>query len=238
MPAATTAAWALVPIKPFATAKTRLEGLLTRPECARLAEEMARDVLRALYAAPDISGIALLSTEPKLAALAEGVTAGKTTRLYAEQDGEDYRAALGRVAADLAAHGARHLLVLPADLPTLSSGDVQQLLEGHPGGVTVCRAAMDGGTNGLLLSPPTVIPFLYGTDSAERHLAAASAAGVAARTADLTAFARDVDSPDDVHWLLGQRVACATLAWLKASGITGRLKPRGQTSSESGQHVD
>ena len=93
------AAWALVPIKLFATAKTRLEGLLTRAECARLAEEMARDVLRALKAAPDISGIAILSNEPRLAALAE--TAGAT--LYAEQGGEDYRAALRRVAAEPAA---------------------------------------------------------------------------------------------------------------------------------------
>ncbi len=220
MPAAIQTAWALVPIKPFATAKSRLEGLLTRPECARLAEEMARDVLRALYTAPEISGIAILSTEPRLAALAEVANA----RLYAEQAGEDYRTALGRVAADLESQGARRLLVVPADLPLLSSGDVQQLLAGHISGVTVCPAAADGGTNGLLLSPPTAIPFLYGPASAQRHLAAAAAAGVAARSADITAFARDVDSPDDVRWLLGQRVACATLAWLKASGITERLK--------------
>jgi 2-phospho-L-lactate guanylyltransferase len=114
--------------------------------------------------------------------------------------------------------------VVPADLPTLSSGDVQQLLAGHRAGVTVCPAAGDGGTNALLLSPPTAIPFLYGPQSAERHLAAARAAGVPVRTAELPAFARDVDSPDDVRWLLGQRLACATLAWLKASGIAERLK--------------
>ena len=214
------AAWALVPIKPFATAKSRLEGLLTRTECARLAEEMARDVLRALYAAPEISGIAILSSEPRLAELAEAASA----RLFAEQPGEDYRTALGRVAADLASHGARQLLVVPADLPTLSSGDVQQLLAAHAGGVTVCPAVVDGGTNALLLTPPTVIPFLYGPASAQRHLAAATAAGVAARTAEIPAFARDVDSPDDVRWLLGQRVACATLAWLKSGGIGERLK--------------
>ncbi|MEO7386735.1 MAG: hypothetical protein ABIX37_07370, partial [Gammaproteobacteria bacterium] len=63
-------AWALVPIKSFATAKSRLEGLLTRDECARLAEEMARDVLMALKAAPDITGIAILGNEPRLAPLA------------------------------------------------------------------------------------------------------------------------------------------------------------------------
>lgn len=214
------AAWALVPIKPFATAKTRLEGLLTRAECARLAEEMARDVLRALTAAPDISGIAILSNELRLDTLAESAAA----RRYAEQDGEDYRAALTRVATELAARGARHLLVVPADLPTLSSSDVQLLLGSHTGGVTVCPAAGDGGTNALVMSPPAVIPFLYGPASAERHLAAAAAAGVEARTVRLPGFARDVDSPDDVRWLLGQRIACATLAWLKASGITGRLK--------------
>ena len=214
------AAWALVPIKPFAVAKTRLEGLLTRAQCARLAEEMARDVLRALSAAPDISGIAILSNEPRLAALAEAATA----RVYTEHAGEDYRTALSRIAGGLAAHGARHLLVVPADLPTLSSSDIQLLLESHPGGVTVCPAAADGGTNALLMSPPGVIPFLYGPDSASRHLAAAAGAGVDSRTAWLPAFARDVDSPDDVSWLIGQRIACATLAWLKASGITGRLK--------------
>ncbi|MEO8225676.1 MAG: 2-phospho-L-lactate guanylyltransferase [Gammaproteobacteria bacterium] len=214
------AAWALVPIKPFAAAKSRLEGLLTREECTRLAEEMARDVLRALHAAPDISGIAIVSREPGLSPLAAATGA----RVYPENAGEDYRTALGRVAAELTARGAHHLLVVPADLPTLSSGDVQQLLDSHTGGITICRAAVDGGTNALLLSPPTAIPFLYGRASAEQHMAAAAAAGVAARAVDLPAFARDVDSPDDVHWLLRQRLACATLAWLKASGITERLK--------------
>jgi 2-phospho-L-lactate guanylyltransferase len=213
-------AWALVPIKPFASAKTRLEPLLTRAECARLAEEMARDVLRALKAAADISGIAILSNEPRLAALAEAAGA----RIYAEQEGEDYRAALGRVAADLEQHGARQLLVVPTDLPTLSSADVQRLIQGHPGGVTICPAAVDGGSNALVLSPPTAIPFLYGPDSASRHLAAAAAAGIAARTVEVAGFARDVDTPDDLRWLLGQRVACATRAWLVASGIAARVR--------------
>lgn len=216
------AAWALVPIKPFAAAKSRLEGLLTRAECARLAEEMARDVLMALHAAPDITGIALLGDEPRLAPLAAAVSA----TLHAEHPDEDYRAALGRVARELSTHGARHLLVVPADLPTLSAGDVQALLADHTSGVTICPAAADGGTNALLLSPPTAIPFLYGPDSAARHLAAAEAAGVPARTVSIPGFARDVDSPEDLRWLAGQKIACATRAWLAASGILERLKAR------------
>jgi len=214
------AAWALVPIKPFTAAKTRLEPLLTRAECARLAEEMARDVLRALKATPDISGIAILSNEPRLAELAEAAGA----RIYPEQGGEDYRTALRRVARELAAGGTRRLLVVPTDLPTLSSRDIERLLEHHDAGVTICPAARDGGTNALLMTPPGVIPFLYGPDSASRHLAAAAATGVEARTAPVEAFARDVDTPDDLHWLLRQRVACATRAWLVGSGIAERVR--------------
>jgi len=214
------AAWALVPIKPFASAKSRLEGLLSRAECAQLAEEMARDVLMALHAAPDITGIAILGDEPRLGPL----TAAVNATLHAEQPGEDYRAALGRVAGELTNRGARHLLVVPADLPTLSAGDVQTLLANHEAGVTICPAAADGGTNALLLSPPTAIPFLYGPDSAARHLAAAEAAGVPVRTVKIPGFARDVDSPEDLRWLAGQKIACATRAWLVASGVLERLK--------------
>ena len=152
------------------------------------------------------------------------LTAGSGAQLLSEPAGIDYRQALGDVAAGLAAQGVRNLLVLPADLPTLSAADVTQLIESHTGGISLCPAARDGGTNALLLSPPTAIPFLYGPDSAKRHLQAARTMGMAARHTELAGFARDIDTPDDVHWLLEQRIACATLAWLKSSGIRDRLR--------------
>lgn len=218
--------WALVPIKRFAVAKSRLEGVLTRAECTTLAAHMARDVLRALGAAPDITGIAILTNEPDLAALSEAATA----RLIPEAADGDYCATLGAAAAELGRAGARHLLVLPADLPTLSAGDIQGLLAAHtaapPHQVTICSATRDGGTNALVLTPPTALPFLFGPDSARRHLLAATSRGLAARQLELPAFARDIDTPDDVDWLLGQRIACATGAWLKASGVTDRLKQK------------
>ena len=73
-------AWALIPVKPFAQAKTRLEGLLSRDECAQLAAHMLLDVLRTLAATPLIEGITLLGNEPQLAAL----TAGSGARLLPE----------------------------------------------------------------------------------------------------------------------------------------------------------
>lgn len=215
-------AWALVPIKRFPAAKSRLSTVFSREECNRLAESMARDVLRALIAAPEIAGIAILTAEPSLAQFPEAAGA----RLFAETPGGDYCADLAATAASLAASGARTLVVLPSDLPTLSAASVRALLTAHtttPEGVTVA-AARDGGTNALVLTPPTIMPFLFGPDSATRHMAAASARGVACQRLDIPAFARDIDTPEDVQWLIGQRVACATIAWLRASGIVDRLK--------------
>ncbi len=215
---------ALVPVKPFDAAKTRLASVLSREECATLARRMLGDLLAALDAAPQISSIAVLSGESRLPAL----PAGKPGFHFSEAPGEDWCTALSRAAAALAAHGIRQLLVVPADLPTVTAGDIGTLIAGHVatarGGVTVCPARRDGGTNALLVTPPTAIPFLYGPDSAARHLAAAAARHLPARQADVAAFAHDIDTVDDVDWLLGQRQACATLAWLKASGIGNRLR--------------
>lgn len=222
-------AWALVPVKNFARAKTRLATCLTGEERAQLAAQMLLDVLRSLCATPLISGISLFGNEPQLATL----TAGSGAQLLPEPtDGGDFRIALGTAAAMLAAQGVRHLLVLPADLPTLTATDITRLLESHEGGISLCPAARDGGTNALLMSPPTAIPFLFGPDSAKRHLDAACASGIATRRIELPGFARDIDTPDDVRWLLEQRIACATLAWLKSSGIRDRLRLQ-QKASDS-----
>lgn len=215
-------AWALVPIKPFPAAKSRLSAALSREECEQLAAGMARDVLRALIAAPEIAGIGILTGEATLARFPEAAGA----RLFAETPGGDWCADLGTAARTLAANGARTLIVLPSDLPTLSAGDIRALLAAHTAtseGVTVA-AARDGGTNALVVTPPTVIPFRFGPDSAAAHIAEATQRGVVAQRLDLPAFARDIDTPDDVRWLCQQRIACATIAWLRASGLADRLK--------------
>lgn len=217
---------ALVPVKPFRQAKTRLEPVLDRSECAMLAACMLRDVLRALTAAEEIDGIVLLSNEPGLAALPEATGC----EIVAED--RPFCAALDAVAARLAADGNRELLVLPADLPTLAGSDIRALHRAHAGGLTLCRAQRDGGSNALLASPPDAVPFLFGADSAARHAAAAQERGIAVRMLDLPAFARDIDTPADLDWLLGQKIASATLAWLRASGLAARLRA-GQDAAES-----
>ncbi|MCC5794271.1 MAG: 2-phospho-L-lactate guanylyltransferase [Chromatiales bacterium] len=209
---------ALVPVKPFARAKSRLAGRLGRDACAELARCMLRDVLRALFAAEDIAGIVLLSNEPGLDSLPE------TRDCEIRRETGDFCSSLDSEARRLAAEGNQSLLVLPADLPTVAGRDIRALWQSHHGGLTLCRAGRDGGSNALLLTPPDAISFRFGPDSAARHAEAARSAGVACEVLDLPAFANDIDMPADLDWLLEQRIASASVAWLRASGIAARLR--------------
>jgi 2-phospho-L-lactate guanylyltransferase len=211
--------WALVPVKQPGAAKSRLAPALSPGERAELARHMTRDVLTALGATPALAGIAVLAADEGGAALARGFPC----RFLEDERPGDLCASLGAAAGRLAAGGARTVVIVPADLPTLTGADVGALLAAHRGGVSVAVAARDGGTNALVLTPPQVIECLFGPDSAARHLAAAKAHGVAAARLEPAAFARDIDTVDDVLWLCGCPQGGAARDYLERGGICGRI---------------
>lgn len=212
----------LVPIRPRPGAKSRLAPFLDAAERAGLAHAMARDVLAALTAAPSIDRVVVL---------AGGEGAPEAAREFGcrvlhDSPGLDLNANLDRAAATLAADGADTLLVVPADVPCIGAQDVSALLAAHRSGVTIVPAARDGGTNALVTSPPGVIGFAFGPDSARRHLGAARRCGVAwTSIATLDAFARDIDTPEDVRWLCALAGGAEKARrYLDEAGICARLR--------------
>ncbi len=216
------AIWALVPVKAPAHAKSRLAGALDAAERAALAAALARDSLGALAAARGLAGIALLgdATTDSLAA-AHGCT------VVPEDPALDMSANLAAAALRLGGMGADAVVIVPADLPLVTAAAVEALLAALGPGVTVVPAA-DGGTNALGLVPPSDGPCCFGVDSARRHLEAARARGLAARRVELAAFARDVDTVDDVRWLCAQEAPSQARDYLLASGICARLAQQDQ----------
>jgi 2-phospho-L-lactate/phosphoenolpyruvate guanylyltransferase len=58
------------------------------------------------------------------------------------------------------------------------------------------------GTNALVLTPPDVLAPSFGPGSLERHVAAASAAGVPAGMEEVPTLMLDVDTPGDLSALI------------------------------------
>lgn len=211
--------WALVPIKAFSKAKTRLRSALTADQCAALARHMATDVVTALRKASILQGITLLGEEPVVARFARE----QNCDYLADTPGADLSANLDNAADYLKLAGVDILLVLPSDLPMLRAADIDEVLNQHAGGLSICPASRDGGTNALVLSPPGAIEFCFGHDSARRHLEAAAAAELSSAQITRAAFSRDIDTPDDLIWFCQHSSPGRTSDYLNASRICENL---------------
>jgi len=229
------ALWAVVPVKSFACAKQRLAPLLDRHERTALARAMFEDVLNALMQCRGVAGIMVVTQDADATAMAR--RAGATTLSDPLEAG--LLPALRHAAHHLAAARRAGMLVVPADLPLITTADIEMITREHrrSSGVTLVGACSDGGTNALACSPPDAIPFFFGADSFRRHCEAALALGLSPRVLAPPRFGHDIDRPDDLLAFLARPSATGTYAFLTDSGIAERLcEPRTPEPTQAPAH--
>ena len=186
--------WLLVPVKPLGEGKSRLAHQLSTVQRAELSRQLLAGVLGAAQEAGVLAGMLVISRDPTV--LAQAAAAGAVPLLEAAT-GLNEALAQGRAAA--LDRGAEAVLVLPADLPLIIPQDVRTLYaEGTTGPGIVIAPSPDGGTNALLIRPPTAIEFAFGPHSFARHCALAAAAGLPQRVVDTPTLASDIDWPRDL----------------------------------------
>lgn len=196
--------WALVPVKPFALAKSRLAGVLPPAGRAALSRRLLSRTLTALAAATEIQRVVVISRDR--AALGLARRAG--TQALRETGAAGLNAALEQALAQARAAGAEAALILPADLPHLTPDDIVALLPpGSDPALVIAPDRHERGTNALLMRPPGLIACAFGEGSFAAHLARARAAGVTPQVCRRPKLALDLDTPEDL--LLSQVTASA-----------------------------
>jgi len=190
---------AVLPVKRFALAKTRLSEMLADGSRRRLAEAMVADVLEALLACPLLDGVVVVTNEGVVAALADA--AGATVLPDAGESGQSAAVTVG--IAHAVATGRERVLLVPGDCPALDGDTLRALLDGGTPApaVTIVADRHGTGTNALVLTPPDVIEPGFGPGSFARHRARAAAAGAAWHSAALPALLLDIDTPEDLATL-------------------------------------
>jgi 2-phospho-L-lactate guanylyltransferase len=184
---------AILPVKSFGDAKQRLGSLLGAGSRQALAQAMFQDVLAALRKVEAIERIVVVASEPSVEFAADE----QIVLLEDEQrDGQSAAANIGIRWA--LAEGFERVLLVPGDTPLIAPGEIEELLEGSPEEVVIVPDRHGTGTNGLLLRPPTAIEPSFGPDSLKRHVAAAEAAEVTHRVAQLQSLMFDVDTSEDL----------------------------------------
>jgi 2-phospho-L-lactate guanylyltransferase len=192
--------WALVPVKPFRLAKQRLGGVLSPSRRATLARVLMMhtlDVLGTCVSAGQLARVLVVSTDPMALGLARGRGA-----IALREPGDGLNAALAQARAYAQAQGAQATLVVPVDLPALSTADVTELLAltAHAG--VVVAPSYDGGTNALFTCPPDALHYAYGPASCAEHIAQAETSGCRVEICRAPGFTYDLDTPHDLaRWL-------------------------------------
>jgi 2-phospho-L-lactate/phosphoenolpyruvate guanylyltransferase len=213
--------WAVLPAKDLVDAKQRLAGALSPAERRLLFRTMYEDVLTAASQATALDGILVVTRDPEAAAVARAYGA----RLIEEAENQGQTAAIERAAAALKASGARGMVTVPGDTPLITAAEIDAVLAAHDAApaMTIVPAHDRRGSNCIAVSPPGLIPFSFGNDSFQPHLAAARERGIEPRIIDLPGIALDIDMPDDLRMLIERGGATRTHAYLESNGIAARL---------------
>lgn len=197
-------ATAILPVKRFARAKTRLADAIGPPARASLLRAMLADVLDALARSELVERAIVVTGEGR----AERVALERAKRVALpievlrepEERGHSAAAVLGIVRAQ--ALGAPCAALVPGDCPLLDPAELDTALAAvEEGSVTVVPDRHGTGTNALLLCPADAIGPAFGEGSCERHLDRARRRGLAARCAKLRSLGLDLDTPADLEAL-------------------------------------
>lgn len=185
----------IVPVKPLAEGKSRLDGACSQVEREALNHAFLQHTLAVTGETPGAAQTIVVSRDGEVLACA----AAQGAHAVAEPGRAGLNAALAVARAEAVMLGATAILVLPIDLPLLSPADIGDLTA-DPGDRPCVRIAPDeagAGTNALYVAPPGAIGFHFGRDSLAAHVAAARGAGLAPDIVHMANIAFDVDTPDD-----------------------------------------
>ena len=187
---------AIIPVGSLEGAKSRLGAVLDAEERRDLAEAFTRRTILAALATPGIAETLVITPDDAVRRLALDLGARPL-----RQRSSGLNDGLREARVEAIAAGAEAIIVLPMDLPDISSnaiGLVISVLHERTGPVVAIVADRhERGTNTLLLSPPDVIDFCFGGDSHDAHLRAARAAGASVVELE-SPLHLDVDTAEDL----------------------------------------
>lgn len=189
--------WAIVPVKPLRRGKSRLSGMLTEEERTVLNQELLERTLRTLSSIKVVDQVLVVSRDPHALTIARNHGA-----LTVREDGQPHlNTALTRASIVAKVHATHGVLVLPADLPLMSSEDVLHLIDRavKPPVVVIAPDRHGKGTNALLMCPTGLIEYDFGDDSFQRHCERTKKSGARLEIVELASLGLDLDLPEDLE---------------------------------------
>lgn len=189
--------WAIIPVKPLRSGKSRLAGALSADERMELNRTLLQHTLKTLSDLREVEHVLVISRDPSVLTVARTYGA----RTVREHGQPHLNTALQRATVVAQVYATRGVLVLPADLPLISREDILALIEraADPPVVVIAPDRHEKGTNALLISPAGLIEYDFGENSFQRHCARVKKAGARLEVVNLPSLGLDLDLPEDLE---------------------------------------
>lgn len=181
----------LIPVKSFFHAKSRLSKLLDDAKRQDLVIMMLTNVLSSLQNIAEIEKITLVTKDKKIQEFA-------TTQhvdVFTPQE-ESHNDALSEAA--MQQESSMPLLTISADLPLVTSQDIQDMITFCSDHSIVLAPAKDAGTNAIIMSKPLLIPYMFGQNSFQKYNEFAISHGLSVCSNTNPALAFDLDTEEDL----------------------------------------
>lgn len=202
----------VIPVKSLREGKSRLTEVLQADDRYALNSRLLTHTLDQVAHLIDIADVYVVSKSPDI--LAEAVRRGFTA--CPESDLCELNRAITLGAKQAEARGATEVMVLPIDLPWLSSSRLRHLVDEFRADCDAMIVAdrAGEGTNVLLWRPIETASFKYGIGSATKHAEVAKSLGhrVVLRQDQYLSF--DLDTPQDLQvWSRSEALPPGTRQW-------------------------
>jgi 2-phospho-L-lactate guanylyltransferase len=208
----------LIPVKSLTTAKQRLAAALDQERRSHLVEAMLRDVMTAAAGVLGRIDVALVTGDARARALA----AEFGFLVIDDPRNESETAAIEMATAWCEQRGYDTTVVVPGDIPLITSGELQRVLDAAPAEGAVFVPAYDRrGSNCILRRPASIIPLRFGNDSFLPHCEAMRKTGRELVVLEIPGMGLDIDNPHELELLL-QRAGSTNAQRLLRSWNFGR----------------
>jgi len=201
----------VIPIKNLAYAKQRLSGALSAPERSGLVMAMLEDVLGRLTEL-DHGRVWVVSCDDHALDMAQMFGAVPLREIRSV----GYNAAIITWIRALPDEG--NVAIIPGDLPLASETELRDLVAPVAGSTPQIRIAPSHdfeGTNGLFLSSKRLIRPAFGSSSFARHFKLSRAMSIEPDVLNAPMMAHDVDTREDLEFLIQQQPGGATGKFLR-----------------------
>lgn len=202
--------FAIVPVKRFENAKTRLSSILEMDERIRLSLLMLEDTLQTLSVVHLLTQVITVSADKRVEEIA--VKYGANFLLEEKERGVNSAVALANSYC-MKKKAADATMVIPHDLPLLDSTDISkacELAQNESRCIVICPSLRYDGTNMLLRKPPSIIATFYDADSYNMHIKAALQLGIPVKRLFSKAIMHDIDTPEDALEIIKEETVTVT----------------------------